>query len=586
MMEIYSVESRKGGVGKTTIALNLAKALVKKKYDVLLIDCDITGTPITRAAVHSAYWKNDVVVASKNGVPYNLIDFYDNVFLKGRIEEDSIIAGLNYDPKKIHLIGTEIYDNEGNLIIDPRDLMDDIHSYWFLDLLKSIVGKFCDATKQVNKAIVLDNSPGYVGIGRSVREWLTSDQKENSKFVLVSSLDEQDVDSTIMSAAEIAQMMNDGDNVARYIKIVINKVPEDLMAEGSGYEFKAANDVRLRNLVVSLFPIDDTNYPKNIVKYDTAISGQFIEANLIPAKQNSVAESDLIGAMRTLDKKVANYEYKQDPYSDISSIDYYYRKFLKELSNSGYVRMSKSLRGDLLPNNITKTLTDSVGRLGNMANTDAMIMEFTREELKESGLQQLYRFIDHRNLPAFSPMFVSLYHGIYKVAGYERNEANIYQMYNLNVMLSAFYAYQEEYYHTGNDYRLFLKEEFNNRRVRYFEENLLSGNIIMETNRGAVLIDGYITSLLKAHFSRFYQAMNTALIGMIDCKRNYELLLDACKDTINQGAKMMSEDLLKYIKNVVAKKTEEPDSAKYKRLVNEPYEMKSIQALMKNHVLV
>ena len=99
--------------------------------------------------------------------------------------------------------------------------MDDIHSFWFLDLLKSIVRKFCDATKQVNKAIVLDNSPGYVGIGRSVREWLTSDQKKNSKFVLVSSLDEQDVDSTIMSAAEIAQMMNDGDNAARYIKIVI-----------------------------------------------------------------------------------------------------------------------------------------------------------------------------------------------------------------------------------------------------------------------------------------------------------------------------------------------------------------------------
>lgn len=586
MMEIYSVESRKGGVGKTTIALNLAKALVKKKYDVLLIDCDITGTPITRAAMHSVYWKNDVIVASNNGVPYNLIDFYDNVFLKGKIEEDAIIAGLNYDPKKIHLIGTEIYDSEGRLIIDPRDLMDDIHSFWFLDLLKSIVRKFCDATKQVNKAIVLDNSPGYVGIGRSVREWLTSDQKKNSKFVLVSSLDEQDVDSTIMSAAEIAQMMNDGDNAARYIKIVINKVPEDLMTEGSGYEFKAANDVRLRNLVETLFPLDDTNYPKNIVKYDTAISGQFIEANLIPAKQNVDAESDLKSAFRTLDKKVANYEYKQDPYSDIGSIDYYYRKFLKELSNSGYVRMSRSLRGDLLPNSITKNLTDSVGRLGNMAHTDTMIMEFTRDDLKGSGLQQLYRFIDYRDLSAFSPIFVSLYHGIYKAAGYERNEANIYQMYNLNVMLSAFYAYQEEYYHTGDDYRVFLKEEFINRKVRYFDENLISGNIIMETNRGPVLIDGYITSLLKAHFSRFYQAMNTAILGMIDCQRDYMLVLDACKDTISQGAKMMSEDLLKYIKNVVSKKTEEPDTAKYKRLAKEPYEMKSIQALMKNHVLI
>ena len=44
--KIYSVESRKGGLGKTTIALNLSKALIDKGYDVLLIDCDITGTSV------------------------------------------------------------------------------------------------------------------------------------------------------------------------------------------------------------------------------------------------------------------------------------------------------------------------------------------------------------------------------------------------------------------------------------------------------------------------------------------------------------------------------------------------------------
>lgn len=91
------MESRKGGVGKTTIALNLAKALSKKKYDVLLIDCDITGTPITRAAAHSVFWKKDVVVAMNNNVPYNLLDYYDNVFLRGKVEEDVIIAGLDYN---------------------------------------------------------------------------------------------------------------------------------------------------------------------------------------------------------------------------------------------------------------------------------------------------------------------------------------------------------------------------------------------------------------------------------------------------------------------------------------------------------
>lgn len=584
-MEIFSVESRKGGVGKTTIALNLAKALSKKKYDVLLIDCDITGTPITRAAAHSVFWKKDVVVAMNNNVPYNLLDYYDNVFLRGKVEEDVIIAGLDYNPKKIHLIGSEIYSSDGELIIDPRDLMDDIHSYWFLDLLKSIVRKFCIATKQEKKAIVLDNSPGYVGIGRSVREWLTGEQKNNARFVLVSSLDEQDVDSTIMSAMEITQMMKDSEHVADYIKVVINKVPEGLMAEGSGYQFKVEEDEKKKKLVETLFPLDKNHYPKNIIKYDTAISGQFIEANLIPAKKKEEAKGDLDGALKTLEKKVYGYESKKDQYSDIGSIDYYYRKYLDELRNSGYVRMSKSLRGDLLPNSKLKKLTDAVDRLGNMAHPDARLRDFSREELKEAGIDQLYRFIENRGLHEYSPAIVSLYHGIYKEAGYERIEANIFQMLNLNVVLAAFYAYQEEYYHRGTDYRLFLKNELQDKKLKKFEENLFRENRIMVTKHGTVTMDGYISSLLSAHFGRFYLAMNTAILGMIDCRRDYELVLEACKETMRQGAKMMSEDLLKYVKNVVAKKTEEPDELKYKRLATEPYEMKAIQTIMKTHVL-
>lgn len=585
MMEIYSVESRKGGVGKTTIALNLAKALVKKKYDVLLIDCDITGTPITNAAAHSAFWKNDVVVALNNGTPYNLIDFYDKSFLQGETEEGAIIAGLEYNQRKIHLIGSEIYDSNGELIIDPRYLMDDIHSYWFLDFLKSIIKQFCDETQQADKAIVLDNSPGYVGIGRSVREWLTGNDIANAKFVLVSSLDEQDVDSTILSAAEIARMKGIRSNWGNTIKIVINKVPEDLLTEGSGYEFKALEKPELREMVEELFPLDKNRYPKNIIKYDTAISGQFIEANLIPAKKNSEEGSDLDGALRTLEKKVYSYESKQNPYSDIGSIDYYYRKFLNELRNSGYVRMSKSLRGDLLPNSRLKNLTDAVGRLGNMAHPEAKFHNFSREELKAAGLDQLYRFIEDRELHEYSPVLVSLYHGIYKSAGFERNEANIFQMFNLNMMLTAFYAYQEEFYHRGDNYRMFLKDEITNKSVRKFTNNLFRSNEIMVTNRAVISLDGYISSLISNHFSKFYQGMNTAILGMIDCRSDYELVINACKDTIRQGGKMLSEDLLKYLKDVVARKTEEPNEADYKRLATEPYEMKAIQKMMREHVL-
>ena len=584
-MDIYSVESRKGGVGKTTIALNLAKALAKRDYDVLLIDCDITGTPITNAACHSEYWKNDVVVSQHKDQPYNLIYFFENDYLRKENSGRNIIAGLDYSKGKIHLVGSEIYDKEGQLIIDPRNLMNDLHSFWFLKMLRDIIEEFEKATEQPNKAVIFDNSPGYVGIGRSVREWMTSECPYQAKFILVTSLDEQDVDSTISTAREIKRMMGGGKDIQSYVKVLFNRVPAELLEEGSGYEFKAVKKEELKDLVETLIPLDKNRYPKNIIKYDTAISGQFIEANLIPAKRYSEAEDDLEGALRTLEKKIYKYESKQDQYSDIGSIDYYYRKFLTELRNNGYVRMSKSLRGDLLPNSKLKNLTDAVGRLGNMTHPEARYQDYSREELKEAGEERLYRFIENRDLREYSPIFVSLFHGIYKVAGFERNEANIFQMFNLNVMLAAFYSYQEEFYHRGNGYRGFLKEEITNKTTRKFEENLFRGSVIMETRRGPVYIDGYILSLIATHFSKFYQGMNTAILGMIDCQRDYDLVLNACKDTLRQGGKMLSEDLMKYLKNVVSRKTEEPNQKEYKRLVNEPYEMKRIQNLMTTYVL-
>ena len=79
--------------------------------------------------------------------------------------------------------------------------------------------------------------------------------------------------------------------------------------------------------------------------------------------------------------------------------------------------------------------------------------------------------------------------------------------------------------------------------------------------------------------------MNYTLLRMLDCSRDYDLLLDACKGTISSGGKMMSEDLTKYLKDVITKKTEEPDDKEYRKLVKEPYEMKSVLNLITKFVL-
>ncbi len=585
MYEIYSVESRKGGVGKTTVALNLAKALVKKKYDVLLIDCDITGTPISKAATNSSFWKDDVVVAKKDGVPYNLIDFFNGVFLRGEDREQEIINGFDLNPKKVHLIGSEIYDENSNLIIDPRDLMDDLHSYWFLDFIESIADSFCKSTKQEKKAIVLDNSPGYVGIGRSVREWLTKEGPDKVTFVLVSSLDEQDIESTINSADEIRRMMHSDKSLSSYVKVIINRVPEGLLSESGGYDFKVNEGAEREIMVSELFPLDRNGFPKNIIKYDSTVSGQFIEASLIPKSSLVGVDSDLKGIILKLDNKAASFEQKTDQYADIASMDATYRKMLKSLSDYGYVRMSKILGGDLMPSYMLKNLRGIVGKLGSMVYPVDLILDSPIDRMKREIWEIVLRFTKRKQLARYSSFFLSLCNGLYKDAGSDRKDANISKLVNLHILLWVFFSYQEEYYHSESDYRAFLKSEMGKKSIRRYDNHI---HRYLMTKIGIVSNDVsiYTDNLLDAFFPKFFHAMCYSLLRMIDCARDYDFLVDACISTIQKGVKTLSEDLKEYLKAVISKKTEEPDGTKFRQLIEEPYEMKTIQALMKSYVLV
>ena len=126
MTYYFSVESRKGGVGKTTVALNLGRCLLNTGYKVLLLDCDITGTSIAQCCENSVFWEECVNVVKhekeKEVVPVNLLDYFRNVFLMGEEEEWNKKVSSIYDPEKINIIGSELYDKE-KLVIDPRELM-------------------------------------------------------------------------------------------------------------------------------------------------------------------------------------------------------------------------------------------------------------------------------------------------------------------------------------------------------------------------------------------------------------------------------------------------------------------------------
>lgn len=214
---IISVESRKGGVGKTTAALNMARILLEKRHRaVLFVDADITGTNATDS-LDSPFWKDichPIRCFEKGKIRVaNLLAIFERQFMPGlsiprfvkesqkKVLDDDHLLDLALD--KINVLGSQIYDSDprskatGICISKPSVLFDELHAFWFIQFLEEICQAFWETVRKYQPdhavAVVVDNSPGYIGIAPAVQEWLTDLGPALGKFLTVSSLDKQDL---------------------------------------------------------------------------------------------------------------------------------------------------------------------------------------------------------------------------------------------------------------------------------------------------------------------------------------------------------------------------------------------------------
>lgn len=217
--KLISVESRKGGVGKTTAALNLGY-LLKDQYHVLLLDIDITGTSI-RAIQESQFWMNDTcLLTDSEGTAVNLLQYYTNSYLKGKplflFSKNRELGKIHVAEDSINVIASELYGDDATLLYDPSLLLDNLHVYWLTKLITSICEGFSGCFNDKPCVIILDNSPGFVGIGKAVHDILTDIGPEDAKFLTVSSLDIQDLESSLKSVYVLHQEYVDKLNGSKY----------------------------------------------------------------------------------------------------------------------------------------------------------------------------------------------------------------------------------------------------------------------------------------------------------------------------------------------------------------------------------
>lgn len=239
---VISVESRKGGVGKTTAALILAHVLAEDKFPVLFIDGDITGTNTGFAVEHSPTWScctkqvKWTPPGSTTSESANLLTLFTH-FLRGNSPIDGLAdlsvtpATSKHDHSRFPVLGSSFETTEKHNSLPPSILFDEIHSHWFRILLEAIAHKFVISCSNSHAAkpviLIIDNSPGFTGIAPTLHEWLTDLGPARGKLLSVCSADVQDLRACAQAISDIEEEYKMKHNVASWFA-----GQQDLFANG------------------------------------------------------------------------------------------------------------------------------------------------------------------------------------------------------------------------------------------------------------------------------------------------------------------------------------------------------------------
>lgn len=634
--KLYSIESRKGGVGKTTVAMNLGKQLLKSG-PVLLLDCDITGTSISDPASNSVYWKDDAnVLKYDDGTPYNLLGYFLDTYVKGGgVIEDFTKEGMLQE-RKINVIGSQLYTPTARSIADTRVLMDEIHSFWLMEFVNQLISAFEKKFEEKEVHIIVDNSPGYVGFCQALHQTMLRLGPTRAKYLMVSSIDEQDLKSSIYACSEISNQIRDRIKVARYYKsqidnqqtnedvsdmlnadtdlkrfyfnlmednhlldsytekqfsekdylaVVLNKVPKSLDEDNFNYHFENV----LKPGEMALFK-EITSFkedkPQTIIYYDEAISYQYYWKYL--RNNNEEVEKDPYWTRRFRVLSVQNDEIgrMEDCISAIEKQDGIFQALVFSLSKHGYSRVAKSLPASWSPSYTYELLIDLIARLSRRTQAYRMISpeQVDVEKLNEWGLRNLEK-MKQSELHAFGSNDLNqLYQHLMDVA---KESIDQYGQRTLIMIVMFLYVTLMLLEHEGStdqSLRSRLIKVMRGSHMVYHWEEYVNPGLINDMQ----IEYSYESArrLFNLYFNRFYLLFCKTLLRMIDMHEDFNILLSAMKLYVPTASPLMfNRELISYLTSVMVSKKEDIDYDELKRLREDAFVMRRVLDVLRDSVL-
>ncbi len=240
MTRVISVISGKGGVGKTTISINLAAALAELEEDVLLVDANLENPNVS---VHL-------------GTPHVPISL------------TSVVKGK-------HHVNDSVYVHTTGLRVVPASLA--MNSFGRLDITR--LGKTIDALRKKAKIVVIDTPPGMGAIVKMILK--------KSDHVIVVTNPELPAISDAIKAIKLAEL---NDNVI--LGVVVNKLTYDPTIETSAKDVEAL----LEYPIISAIPSEKT-VKKALCSYSAAVHSH---PNSLFSKKMTALAAKLVGKSHML----------------------------------------------------------------------------------------------------------------------------------------------------------------------------------------------------------------------------------------------------------------------------------------------